>query len=57
MLNVEIMWTVLHLEACLSFIIWFGVCDEIFGREVVWSLIYKVQIHVQLDFISINTRE
>lgn len=57
MLNVEIMWTVLHLEAHLSFIIWFGVCDEIFGREVVWSLIYKVQIHVQLDFISTNTRE
>lgn len=35
MLNVEIMWTVLHLKAYLSFIIWFGVCDEIFGREVV----------------------
>lgn len=57
MLNVEIMWTVFYLKAYFLFIIWFGVCDEIFGRKVVWSLIYKVQIHIQLDIISTNIRE
>ena len=57
MLNVEIMWTVSYLKAYFLFIIWFGVCDEIFGRKVVWSLIYKVQIHIQLDIISTNIRE
>ena len=46
-----------YLKAYLLFIIWFGVCDEIFGRKVVWSLIYKVQIHIQLDIISTNIRE